>query len=113
MDSADKSLQAYETLYNSIPSIGFLSRQKRAIAFFKVTKLAQKMIDEEEISADNALYLISILVRKSADFQKAAMMVALNLADIDRKIISAIGFKYANEMRCNLQMFPVDDSQPS
>jgi len=109
MDEADKSLAAYETLHNSIPPIGFFSRRKRVIAFLKVTKIAQKMINEDDLSVDNSLYLLSILARKSADFQKAAMMVALNLASIDSKIVPAIGFRYANEMRCNLQMLPVDD----
>jgi hypothetical protein len=54
--------------------------------------------------------LLSILARKCAPFQKAAMMVALNLASISRKQIQPIGFRYANEMRCNLQMLPVDDT---
>ncbi len=108
MDSADKSLRAYEILHNSIPSIGILSRKKRAIAYIKVTKLAQTMIDDGDISVDNALYLISVLVRKSADFRKAAMTAALDLASIDKKIISDIGFKYANNMRCNMQLMPAD-----
>jgi len=109
MDEADKSLAAYETLSNSMPSIGFLSRKKRIIAFLKVTKKAQEMIDKQEISEDNALYLLSILTKKTANFQKAAMMAALHLATVDRKIIPAVGFRYANEMRANLQMLPVDD----
>ena len=109
MDEADKSIEAYEKLYTSIPSIGFLSRKKRVIAFLKITKMTQQMIDDHEISEDQALYLLSILVRKCARFQKAAMMVALNLADISRKQIQPIGFKYANNMRCNMQMLPVDD----
>ena len=110
MDEADKSLEAYEQLYQSVPSIGFLSRKKRIIAYLKVTRLAQQMIDEQEISEDNVLYLLSILVRKYAPFQKAAMATMLSLANIDRKLISAVGFKYANELRTNLQMYPVDDS---
>lgn len=109
MDEADKSLAAYDTLYNSMPSIGFLSRKKRVIAFLKVTKKAQKMIDDEELSEDNALFLLSILAKKTSQFQKSAMMSALHLATIDRKIISTIGFKYANEMRANIQMLPIDD----
>jgi len=109
MDDADKSLEAYDRLYKIMPSIGFLSRKKRVRAFLKVTKQAQQMIDEQMLSEDNALYLLSVLVRKSASFQKAAMMVALNLAQIDRKAISLVGFNYANNMRCNMQMMPVDD----
>lgn len=110
MDEADRSLAAYETLHTGMPSIGFLSRKKRILAYLKVTKLAQQLIDDEQISEDNALYLLSILARKSADFQKAAMMVALNLVTININLIPAIGFKHANEMRCNLQMLPVGDS---
>ena len=109
MDEADKSLEAYDMLNNKIPSIGFLSRKKRIIAYLKVTKLAQQLIDDKNISEENALYLLSTLVRKNASFQKAAMMVALNLANIDRKLIRPIGFQYANNMRCNMQMTPVDD----
>ncbi len=109
MDEADKSVEAYEILSNSIPSIGFLSRKKRAIAFIKVTKLAQKMIDDQELSEENTLYLLSTLVRKNSSFQKASMTAALNLANIDRKLIPTIGFKYANNMRCSMQMYPVDD----
>ena len=109
MDEADKSLEAYDKLNNSVPSIGFLSRKKRAIAYIKVTKIAQQLIDDKELSEENVLYLLSTLVRKNASFQKAAMMVALNLANIDRKLIQPVGFKYANDMRCNLQITPVDD----
>lgn len=113
MDEADKSIEAYDKLYNSVPSIGFLSRKKRIIAFLKITKMTQQMIDDQDISEEQALYLLSILVRKCARFQKAAMMVALNLATISRKQIQPIGFRYANEMRCNLQMLPVDDEVSS
>ena len=50
----------------------------------------------------------SVLSRKNPTFNKAAMMTALNLSTIDRKLIKEIGFKHANEMRCGLQMLPVD-----
>jgi len=109
MDEADKSLDAYEKLYQKLPSIGFLSRKKRVIAYLKVTKLAQQLIDDEEISEDNALYLLSVLARKSSSFQKAATMTALNLQQIDKAAIRAVGFKFANNLRCNLQMLPIDD----
>ncbi len=109
MDEADKSMKAYDKLYQNIPSIGFLNRKKRVAAFLKVTALAQQMIDDQEISEDHAIFLLSILVRKCATFQKAAMMAALNLASIDRSVIKPVGFKYANEMRCSLQMLPVDE----
>jgi len=109
MDEADKSLAAYDTLKASMPSIGYLNRKKRIIAFLKVTKKAQEMIDQQDVSEDNALYLLSILTKKTADFQKSAMMAAMNLGTIDRKLIPAVGFRYANEMRANLQLLPVDD----
>lgn len=108
MDDADKSFKAYDKLNNSIPSIGFLSRKKRIIAYIKVTKTAQLMVDNKEISEENAVFLLSILVRKVPSFQKAAMMVALNLPTMDKKILQSVGFRYANEMRCNLKMMPVD-----
>lgn len=108
MDEADKSIAAYEKLYQSIPSIGFLNRKKRVIAYLKVTKLAQELIDKGELSEDNAKYILSILVRKHAPFQKATMMAALNLSSIDKKLISSIGFQYANEFRGNMQMLPID-----
>lgn len=109
MDEADKSLQAYDKLYLSIPSIGFLNRKKRIAAYLKVTEMTQQMIDEQEISEDHAIFLLSILVRKSPPFQKAAMMTALNLPNIDKKLLKPVGFKYANEFRCGLQLFPVDE----
>jgi hypothetical protein len=109
VDDSDKSLEAYDRLHSSIPSIGFLSRKKRAIAYIKVTKLAQQILDEEEFSEENLLFLLSVLAKKNASFQKASMMMALNLSTINRKLIPLIGFKYANNMRCNLQMLPVDD----
>ena len=110
MDEADISLKSYDKLSSNVPSIGFLSQKKRAVAFLKVTQLAQQMIDAEEISEDNALFLLSTLVRKNKSFQKAAMATALRLADINRNLITLVGFKYANNMRCNLQMHPVDDT---
>ncbi|MFW5443211.1 MAG: hypothetical protein ACKE51_02750 [Methylococcaceae bacterium] len=108
MDEAEVSIEAYEHLRKSIPSIGFLSQKKRVIAFLRVTKLAQKMIDEQKLSEDNALYLLSTLARKSAPFHKAVMMAALHLANISSKQITSVGFTYANNMRCNMQMLPVD-----
>lgn len=109
MDEADKSLQAYDKLHQSVPSIGFLSRKKRIAAYLKVTGLAQRMIDDQEISEEQALYLLSILARKCAPFQKAMMMTALNLASIDRRLLQPVAFKYANEFRCSMQLLPVGD----
>jgi lipopolysaccharide biosynthesis regulator YciM len=112
MDEADTSIEAYDKLYKSVPTIGFLNRKKRVRAYIKVTNIAQQLIDEKEISEDQALYLLSILVRKYSSFQKASMMTALNLSDIDQKLISTVGFKYANDFRCSLNMLPVDYDNP-
>ncbi len=110
MDEAEQSIEAYEQLNKSIPSIGILNRKKRVIAYLKVTKLAQKMVDDQIISEDNAYYLLSTLVRKCPDFQKASMMAALNLDKIDRQLIKSLGFKYANKIRSNLHLMPIDDT---
>jgi hypothetical protein len=71
--------------------------------------MLQIMIDKDDISEDDGLYLLSVLVRKCSRFQKAAMMTALNLTTIERKYLSNIGFKYSNDFRCSLRMYPVDD----
>ncbi len=109
MDQADMSMAAYDELLQNMPSIGFLSRKKRLIAFAKVTKKAQLMLDDGQLSEENCLYLLSVLARKCGDFQKSAVMAALNLTAFNQGQISDIGFKYANDMRCNLQMIPVDN----
>ncbi len=109
MDEAEKSLEFYEELCSNMPSIGFLSRKKRVLAYLYVTKKVQEMIDNKEISEENALFLLSVLVRKHSPFQKATMMAALNLSSIDRKHIQDIGFKYANDFRCSLKMMPIDE----
>jgi hypothetical protein len=109
MDESEQALQAYDQLYNSIPSIGFLSRKKRISAYLKVTEETQNMIDNGAITEDQALFLLSILVRKCSKFQKSAMMAALNLASINNKNLQPIAFKYANDYRCSLNMLPVDE----
>lgn len=113
MDEADKSLEFYDKLYNSIPSIGFLSQKKRIAAYIKITDMTQKMVDDEQISEENALFLLSILVGKCSSFQKSTMMVALNLPKFNKKRLKPIGFKYANDFRCNLMLLPVEDDNPA
>lgn len=108
----DKTAAIYDQLYNSIPPIGFINRKKRVVAFLKITNMLQVMVDNGEVSEDDGLYVLSVLVRKCSRFQKAAMMAALNLPTIDRKLISAIGFRYANDFRCSLRLYPVDDIPP-
>ncbi|MEE9398604.1 MAG: hypothetical protein V3V31_16520 [Methylococcales bacterium] len=104
----NKSSNTFKKLSNSIPSIGFLSRKKRVLAFIKVTAKAQEMIDAEEITEDEALMLLSLLVRKNKDFQKSGMMTALNLADISAGVMKPIGVKYANSLRAQLKMAPIE-----
>ncbi len=106
-----KALEIYDKLYSSIPPIGFINRKKRIAAFLKITNMLQQMIDEEMVSEDDGLYLLSVMVRKCTRFQKAAMMTALNLETIDRKLVSTIGFKYSNDFRCSLRLYPVDDEE--
>jgi len=79
-------LEVYEKFLKSMPSIGFVNRNKRIKAYIKVTNLAQKMIDNQEISEDEALFVLSIMAKKSNPLSKA------------------IGFKYADEMRCTLNL---------
>jgi len=110
MDEVDQSTEAYEKLLDNMPEIGFISRKKRIRAYIKITNMAQEMVDEQLISEENALFVLSMLGRKSANFQKATMMMVLNLPNFDIKLLKPIGFRYANERRCNLQMYPVDDN---
>lgn len=108
----DKVLVAYEKLHSAMPPIGFFNRNKRVGAYLKISKMLQKMLDNQEISYDDGLYVLSVLARKCAPFQKSAMMAALNLEDI-RQLLPAIGFKYANDFRCSLRLYPVDDNTPT
>ncbi|KAF3980702.1 MAG: hypothetical protein HFP76_00710 [Methylococcales symbiont of Iophon sp. n. MRB-2018] len=109
----DKTLVAYDKLYSSIPPIGFINRKKRIAAFLKISNMLQIMVDKDEVSENDGLYLLSVLARKCSRFQKAAMMTALNLTTIDRSLVSDIGFKYSNDFRCSLRMYPVDDKKDS
>ena len=100
---ADNSIQAFNKLCNHIPSIGFLSRTKRIRAYISVTNLAQKMIDNKEFTEEEALFVLSLMMRKHSDFQKAASMTALNLAQLGSEPFKPIGFLFANEMRKNMK----------
>lgn len=102
----------YKKLIDVMPSIGFVNRKKRVQAFLKVTKLAQEMIDAEEMTEDEAMFVLSLMIKKSGDFRKAGMMTAMSLHAIPESAIKDVGFKYANQMRCNLQLHPVDDREP-
>lgn len=102
--------QIYEKLLNSMPSIGFVNRNKRIRAYIKVTNLAQQMIDNQQITEKDALFILSLMTKKSKVFRKAATMTVLSLDHLDKGVIKAIGFKYVNEMRCNLRVRATDES---
>lgn len=97
-------VEIYEKFLKSMPSIGFINRNKRIKAYIKVTNLAQKMIDSHEISEDEALFVLSIMAKKSNPFRKAITMTALSLETLPKEAVKAIGFKYADEMRCTLNL---------
>ena len=102
-------VEVYKKFHQSMPSIGFISRKKRIKAYIKVTNLAQKMINDEDINEDEAIFILSLMAKKSNDFRKAATMAALSLNTLPNNVLKAAGFRYANEMRCNLNLLPVDD----
>lgn len=100
----ENSVLAFNRLTNHLPSIGFLNRKKRVMAYIKVTKLAQQMLDNQEITEEEALFVLSLMMRKHLDFQKAASMTALSLPQIGSEPLTKIGFLFANEMRKSLKM---------
>lgn len=110
MNSKDP-VEIYEKLLKNMPSIGFLNRKKRIRAFVKVTNMAQELIDEGNITEEEALFVLSIMTKKSNDFRKAGLMSAMSLANIQRGVLKKIGFQYANEIRCNLSLHPVDETE--
>jgi len=95
---------AYEKLRENMPSIGFISRKKRVKGYIQLTEIAQYMIISEEITEEAAMLILSIMMRKCSDFQKAAMMTALSLNTIGKNILPAIGLKFILEVRNNLNL---------
>ncbi len=112
MNDDDKLLKIYKKLAKCVPSIGFMSRRKRILAYLTVTINAQQMLDTEEMSEDQALFILSMLMRKHKNFQKAGMMAALNLPSLDKDTLKPIGLLYANEVRKNLNLAPVVNVDP-
>ncbi len=106
---AKKTLQAFTELCDSIPPIGFFSHKKRLSAYISVTSKAQKLLDSGEISENEILFLLSMMNRKKKDFQKASLIAALSLPKLKPEILPPIGFKYANDIRVNMKLSPVDD----
>ena len=109
----DNIIRVYKKLFNSVPAIGFLSRRKRILAYLTVTINAQQMLDAEEMNEEEALFVLSMLMRKNKNFQKAGMMAALNLPGLDKETLKPIGLLYANEVRKILNLAPVDDTNPA
>ncbi len=66
------------------------------------------MVDAGDTDDEEVQFVLSMLMRKNKNFQKAAMMTALNLQHIGSKPLSELGFKFANEVRNNLKLFSVD-----
>jgi hypothetical protein len=102
-------IAVYKELLLNMPPIGFINRTKRIKAYLYVTNKAQKMINNEEITEEEALFILSIMTQKSNTFRKAATMAALSLNTLPKGVVKAVGFQYSNQMRCNLNLHPVDN----
>ena len=100
----EQTTDAYEKLIENMPSIGFINRKKRIKAYIQLTEIAQYMIGNEEISEESAMYIFSVMMRKCADFQKAATMTALSLNTIGKNVFSTVGLKFIIEVRRNLNL---------
>ncbi|MDC9728284.1 MAG: hypothetical protein PSN04_03010 [Methyloprofundus sp.] len=103
-ENADKITLAYENLRENMPPIGILSRKKRIKGYIEITNLAEYMITSGEISVEDALFVLSMLMRKFSRFQKAASMTAMSLESIGRKVMSPIGVRFAVAARRNLNL---------
>ncbi len=100
----ESTAEAFEKLRANMPSIGFINRKKRIKGYIQLTEVAQYMISSEEITDEGALLILSIMMRKCSDFQKAAMMTALSLNTIGKNVLSPIGLKFILEIRRNLNL---------
>ena len=95
---------AFEKLRKNMPPIGFINRKKRIKAYIELTKIAQYMITNAEMTDESALLILSLMMRKCSAFQKAAMMTALSLDSIGKNILSPIGLTFSLEVRKNLSL---------
>jgi len=102
--SEENTTEAFEKLRSNMPSIGFISRKKRIKAYIEITKIAEFMLDNDEVSAEEMLFVFSLLMRKCSPFQKSAMMTALSLESLPKNILSPIGLKFILEVRSNLSL---------
>lgn len=104
MSFEESTSRAYDKLFANMPAIGFMSRKKRIKGYIQITEIAQYMITSEEITDEATLLIFSILMRKCANFQKAATMTALSLESIAKNVLSPIGLQFALEVRRNLSL---------
>lgn len=100
----ESTTAAFEKLRDNMPSIGFISRKKRIKGYIQITEVAQYMISNQEITEESALYILSIMMRKVSNFQKAATMTAFSLKGIGKNAISPIGLQFVLEVRKNLNL---------
>ena len=107
--SIEKTIKVFGELCAIMPPIGFFSRNKRLSAYITVTTQAQSLIDSNQITEGEVLFVFSMMIRKTKNFQKVAMLTALSLPKLDTKILPPIGFKFANDIRANMRLGPVID----
>ena len=103
---------AYEKLLKNMPSIGFISRKKRIKAYIEITNIADYMLKNEEVSMEGMLFILSMMMRKCADFQKAATMTAFSLDSIGKDVLSPIGLNFNLEIRKNLNLPKTHHTKP-
>lgn len=104
MQEDDHISEVFEKLRKSMPPIGFINRKKRITAYIEMSKITEYMVNNEELTDEEALFVFSLLMRKCADFQKSATMTALGLNSIGKGIIPPIGLKFILEVRKNLSL---------
>lgn len=111
-EEEQKTTTAFNQLRKNMPSIGFLSRKKRIKAYIQITQITDYMLNKDEINEESALFILSLLMRKCAAFQKAATMTALSLDSIGKDVLTPIGLKFSLEIRKNLSL-PVTHHNPA
>ena len=107
-NSADRTLKAFANLADLMPAIGFFSQDKRISAYITITDRAQRFLKNETLTEEEVMFVLSLLVRKNKNFQKASMATALSLHKLDFSYFSPIGISFANEVRKNTNFAPVD-----
>lgn len=103
--------ETFDKLSKNMPSIGFLSRKKRIKAYIEITHITDYMLKNESLSHEHALFILSLMMRKCANFQKSAMMTALNLDSIGKNVLSPIGLQFIIDVRNNLNLAPTHHTE--